>query len=169
MPPPLAAMLVLLFAGACAPTGGEGDPPVEEVTSVGPHAEWVRQVVRTFTLERMFIEQDPDTLTADTGDGPRDVLVEAGVLVEDGEGLRVESDPADWALSDEGLSGDGPLISHVNQALADFMRVNTVTWCGPEVPGDVFVSAYPGSDGDAFETRDEYEADIADYVDCGTG
>ncbi|QKW31736.1 hypothetical protein HUT17_01195 [Nocardiopsis flavescens] len=150
--------------------GEEPGPSEEAEASRGPHAEWVQRTVRAFTLERMFVEQDPDPVTPHAGDRPREVLAEAGVLVEDGEGARVETDPDLWSSSlGEGLSGDGPLLQEVDQALADFLRENTVTWCGPEVSGDTFVDSYPGSGGDSFDTHEEYEADIADYVDCGDG
>ncbi|MFL1426428.1 MULTISPECIES: hypothetical protein [unclassified Nocardiopsis] len=184
----VSAVGALLLVGACAPGGGEAeapagtDAPAEAEASGGPNAEWVLRTVRTLTLERMFAEQDPDPVTVQAGDRPGEVLAEAGVLVEDGngdengegagegEGVRVETDPDLWSASlGEGLSGDGPLLQEVDQALADFLRENAVTWCGPEVPGDIFVASYPGAEGGAFATHEEYRADIADYVDCGDG
>ncbi|SHK84939.1 hypothetical protein SAMN05421803_13721 [Nocardiopsis flavescens] len=170
----VATVSVLLFVGACAPAAEEiADPGEVEASegtgaSGGPSAEWVLRTVRTFTLERMFAEQDPDPAAVHAGDRPGDVLTEAGVLVEDGEGTRVETDPELWSPSlGEGLSGDGPLLQEVDQALADLLRENGVSWCGPEVPGDTFVDSYPALEAGAFDTHEEYLEDIADYVDCG--
>ncbi|WP_306367703.1 hypothetical protein [Nocardiopsis sp. CC223A] len=130
----------------------------------------MRRTVQTFTLERMFAEQDADVLVANAGDDARDVLVDAWILVEDGEEWRVETDPGEWSPDlSEGLGGPGPLITQVYDGLYHFMRTNTVTWCGSEVSGIDFVSAYPGRDGESFETLEEYEEDIAEYVDCGSG
>ncbi|MGW9351263.1 hypothetical protein [Nocardiopsis flavescens] len=172
----IAAAVALAVLPGCATgevaSGGNRDEgaPEEVEASGGPSAEWVLRTVRTFTLERMFAEQDPDPTAVHAGDRPGDVLTEAGVLVEDGEGTRVETDPELWSPSlSEGLSGDGPLLQEVDQALADLLRENGVSWCGPEVPGDTFVDSYPALESGAFDTHEEYLEDIADYVDCGEG
>ncbi|WP_306367708.1 hypothetical protein [Nocardiopsis sp. CC223A] len=118
----------------------------------------------------MFAEQDADVLIANAGDEARDVLVDARVLVEDGEEWRVETDEREWFISGrEGADDSAPLLVRVRDGLYLFMRTNTVTWCAVERPGYDFAMDYPGTGGESFETLEEYEEDIAEYVDCGSG
>lgn len=121
------------------------------------------------TLERMFAEHDPTEIVANASDRTKNDLLEGGVLVEEDDRYRLETDPATWTVTG-GLGGEGGvLLSHVNNAMNALLWENDVTWCGYEVVGREFVSSYVGSHRDAYDTQQEYEESIADYVDCGTG
>lgn len=49
------------------------------------------------------------------------------------------------------------------------LEASKVDWCGEPMKGYEFSDLYLDSYWGAFDTREEYVASIADYVDCGTG
>ncbi|WP_285734085.1 hypothetical protein [Nocardiopsis sp. ATB16-24] len=113
------------------------------------------------TLARMLEEGDSEEVVADTGDSSED-LIRFRVLVEDGDGYRVELDKDSWAVQ-PGTTGK------LDSALYDAMDYNEVTWCDPARNGQEFVEAYVARFDGAFDTAEDYYASITDYVDCGTG
>ena len=109
----------------------------------------------------MLEEGDSEEVVADTGDSSED-LIRFRVLVEDGDGYRVELDKDSWAVQ-PGTTGK------LDSALYDAMDYNEVTLCDPARNGQEFVEAYVARFDGAFDTAEDYYASITDYVDCGTG
>lgn len=136
--------------------GEEADP--EYVSSF-----WVEREVRVRTLDRMLTENDPDEVVANIDDESMERLSDVGVVIQDGGGYRVILDEGEWR------SHAVPTLNQLDQALANAMHPNEVTWCGETVDGEEFVDAYTDEFRDALDTYEEYEQSIADYVDCGTG
>ncbi|MBQ1083478.1 hypothetical protein [Nocardiopsis sp. B62] len=154
----LALPLVLILTGCSTPDTGAGAEP--EVTTPHVSVFWVEREVRMRTLDRMFTEGDSDAVIANTG-RTRDVLFDAGVVHEEGDGYRVELDTDTW---DTSLN-----LSRIDGALGNAMRQNEVTWCGDAVEAEDFVEDYMGEFWETLDTFDAYEASVIDYVDCGTG
>ncbi len=120
------------------------------------------------TLERMFVEEESPEIIANASDRTRESLLEGGALIEEDNQYRLETDPAKWTVA-EGLGDDGLLPRHVDNAMNALLWENEVTWCDHRMIGRDFVSSYIELYNGKFDTREEYEKSIADYVDCGTG
>ncbi|MFD6099136.1 hypothetical protein ACFVWN_26670 [Nocardiopsis flavescens] len=114
----------------------------------------------------MFTETGSEEVLGATDERSLDVLLESGVVrpVEDGQGHEVVLDKGEW----EADGGAGSL-RRLDGALGGALWANEVTWCGDPVDGETFVNAYTEEFTESLDTHEEYEASIADYVDCGDG
>jgi hypothetical protein len=128
----------------------------------------INQTVSSYTVERMFIENDQDEIIERTTERQYDDLVEVGALIDDGEHYTFEPDPNSWTAANL-LGEPGVPISRVHNAIQAILFANNVTWCGGETRGTEFVYEYVEEFEGKFDTYEEYEQSIADYVDCGTG
>ncbi|WP_431868318.1 hypothetical protein [Nocardiopsis eucommiae] len=154
----VALPLVLLLTGCSTPdTEAEAEP--EETASHIP-VFWVEREVRVRTLDRMFTEGDSHEVIANTGP-TRDVLFDAGVVHEEGDGYAVELDKDTW---DTSLN-----LNRIDGALGGTMRQNEVTWCGEAVEAEEFVEDYMDAFAGTLDSHEAYEESVVDYVDCGTG
>ncbi|XKK41500.1 hypothetical protein HFP72_15000 [Nocardiopsis sp. ARC36] len=161
-----AALASSLILSAC--TSGDAEaPPGDAAPEESPSPEyipyfWVEREVRVRTLDRMMTEGDPQEVADNTGD-----LVErlfaTGIVQEGEDGYRVELDKDEW--TPEAVT----LVNRLDSALAAAMEGNEVAWCGEPMAGDEFVEGYTDEFWEAYETAEEYEESITDYVDCGTG
>ncbi|MEU0241625.1 hypothetical protein ABZ234_28390 [Nocardiopsis sp. NPDC006198] len=167
----LLAAAVLLVRQAGGPEEPEAGPTAspEEGGEPRADAEWVRRQVRILTLERMFAESDPAEIVGEASEDTRSALLEGGAVVEDGQGTRVETDPAEWTVADH-LGEQGIRLASVDNAMDALLWENDVTWCGgAAVAGRDFVHDYLDTHEGAFDTQEEYLESIADHVDCGSG
>lgn len=159
----LSAVLVL---SSCSTTVFEDGLQSEAGSTTGEEgpyfgSSWVTREASVRTLARMLEEGDFEEVVAGTGDSGED-LIRFRVLVEDGDGYRVELDKDAWAVQ-PGTTGK------LDSALYDAMDHNEVTWCAPVRSGQEFVEEYVARFDGAFDTAEDYYAGITDYVDCGTG
>ncbi|MDE3725123.1 hypothetical protein PWG71_27395 [Nocardiopsis sp. N85] len=117
------------------------------------------------TLDRMFVETGSEEVLGDTDEWSRGILLESKVVrpVEGGEGHEVVLDKDRWDIDAVNR------LSRLDAALNGALWPNEVTWCGDPVDGEAFVDAYTEEFEGVFDTTEEYEASVADYVDCGDG
>ena len=169
----IAVLTVVIYVSACQGTGLA--PPTanlesssEEDTPSKMDGEWVRRHVMISTLERILTEEDSSEVIANTSDRTKESLLEGGTLIEEDNKYRLETDLAKWTVA-EGLGDDGLLPRHVDNAMNALLWENEVTWCDHGMVGRDFVSSYIELYNGKFDTREEHEKSIADYVDCGTG
>ena len=167
------ALVFALLLSACQDFGSaslkaDSESSPEEKIPSRTDGEWVRRHVMIFTLERMFIEENASEIISNTSDRTRKSLLEGGALIEEDNQYRLETDPAEWTVA-EGLGDDGLLTRHVDNAMNALLWENEVTWCDHGMVGRDFVSSYIELYNGKFDTREEHEKSIADYVDCGTG
>ncbi|MFI6578089.1 hypothetical protein ACIBFB_20050 [Nocardiopsis sp. NPDC050513] len=159
-------LLSSLLLASCSVDGPEGVPSSDPDS--GESAEyvsisWVKREVRVQTLSRMITENDPDEVVSNIDDESRESLSQVRIIRQDSEGYYVELDEEEWRTDAV------PNLSFLDQALANAIYPNEVTWCEEAVNGEEFVDTYTDEFRDSFDTHDEYEESIADYVDCGTG
>ncbi|SHK84907.1 hypothetical protein SAMN05421803_13720 [Nocardiopsis flavescens] len=157
-----AVVLPLMACGAV----GTPEEPAEPVERTVVTLSWVKREVSVLTLERMFAETGSEEVLGNTDELSVERLLESGAArpVEGGEGHEVVLDKAEWR-TDEAVNG----LRRLDGALGGVMWANEVSWCGEAVDGETFVNAYTEEFTKAFDTHEEYEASIADYVDCGEG
>lgn len=155
--------------GGGGPGGQDGDGDEDQVASGGPGAEWVIRISRVLTLERMLDENDPQEVIDNADPTAEERLQVAGILIGEGPDLRVQNDRHEWNF------GEGPGVDDihprlVDSALTEVMRTNSIMWCDSgELPADTFVASYIRAYEGSYESPEQYEASIEDYVDCGTG
>ncbi|MFD3684047.1 hypothetical protein ACFWTE_04375 [Nocardiopsis sp. NPDC058631] len=158
--------LSCLILSACTSGGPEepSDTPGAEESPSPTYVSyfWVEREVRVRALDRMMTEGDPQEVVDNTGD-----LVErlfaTGIIQEGENGYRVELDKDEW--TPEAVT----FVNRLDSGLAAAMKGNEVTWCGDPLPGDEFVRGYTDEFWEAYDTAEEYEESVANYVDCGTG
>lgn len=151
--------------GGGGPGGQDGDGDKDQVASSEPDVEWITRVVRVSVLQRLIQENGSEEVMGNAHYPSEERLQEGGVLVGESSDQRVQVDRGQWNLGfDVGITSGA-----MDGALADFMRTNTVTWCGGERPADDFVESYIRSHEGQYRDVAEYEASIEDYVDCGSG
>ncbi|WP_306371405.1 hypothetical protein [Nocardiopsis sp. CC223A] len=157
----LLALPLLVSCGG--ETSGDGDTEPAERTVVT--LTWMEREVSVETLNRMFAETGSEEVLGNTDERSQDVLLESKVVrpVENGEGHEVVLDKDQWDIDAIGR------LNRLDAALGGAMWPNEVTWCGDPVDGETFVNAYTEEFEDVFDTHEEYEGSIADYVDCGDG
>jgi hypothetical protein len=161
------ALVPLLFLAGCG-GGHSEDTPSEPVEEAGVRPSWVKREVSVQTLDRMFAETGSEEVLGNTDERSLETLVESKVVrpVEAGEGHEVVLDEGQWDTEAiDAINAQG----HLDGALNGALWSNEVTWCGEPVDGETFVNAYTEEFEDAFDTYEEYEASISDYVDCGDG
>ncbi|MFE1101226.1 hypothetical protein ACFW4K_11945 [Nocardiopsis alba] len=128
----------------------------------------VTNTASAHTAERMFVEQNQDDLIGTLTERQEEDLLEGGVLIDEGDRYTFEPDPDLWTVA--ALLGEpGVPIARVHNAIHALLFANNVTWCGGEIRGTEFVYEYVDNFDGEFETYEEYEQSISDYVDCGTG
>lgn len=115
----------------------------------------------------MLREEGPEDVLANGGAEASDVLLNTRVVMIEEESYSVETTRTEWDITRG--PGGGDSISAVDSALAFMMKGNDVSWCGEDLSGREFVRNYMGLHEESFETNEQYEESIADYVDCGTG
>ncbi|MFC9939517.1 hypothetical protein [Nocardiopsis alba] len=167
----------LSLAGCSTPEEVEGeDYSAQEQEEVFIARTWVINTARVHVLDRM-LEVDPESMAV-LGDAEApfresgelvwetnvDLFLEAGLLLEGEDGYRVDTE---LSMADAGrnvdLSGD-----HMEGALGDTLRASTVTWCDEEKRGVDLAQEYYEGHYEDFDTHEEYEEDIVEYVKCGT-
>ncbi|MET9797375.1 hypothetical protein ACFW3Z_18515 [Nocardiopsis alba] len=145
-------------------------PKTQGLSSQEPDvdAEQLNQLASAYTVERIFIEQDQEEIIDSTTERQYDDLIEVGALLK-GEGEYIfNPDSSSWEAAAT-LSDRGVPIARIYNALDAILFANNVTWCGGEIRGTEFVHEYMEEFKEEFDTYEEYEQSIADYVDCGTG
>lgn len=160
--------ICFMFASACSAIDGMESPSGSSSASglpLGPE-EIVRRT-QVQTLQRMMQEEDPRVLLENSGAESSEVLLGAGVVVVDGHSYSVETNRMKWDISVE-FDLDYS-ISDVDSALTFVMVDNDVTWCGDILSGYDFVRDYMDMNSKSFETHEEYNESIADYVNCNDG
>ncbi|WP_370012852.1 hypothetical protein UIS43_07225 [Nocardiopsis sp. LDBS0036] len=174
---------VLVLVSACtSPEGSSsgGDSPASEVSGERVTELWVKNAVDAHVIQEMFARDEDGSVMENIGDyyeerreveeannlEPFDgmaVLLDAGVLVETGEGYRVVADQEEWYTG-----SPGPGESEVREAMLHVLEANTVDWCGG-VKGYEFSDTYVDTYWGDFDTEEEYVASIGGYVSCGSG
>lgn len=160
--------ICFMFASACSASDDMESPSVSSSASglpLGPE-EIVRRT-QVQTLQRMMQEEDPRVLLENSGTESSEVLLGAGVVVVDGHSYSVETNRMKWDISTEFDLGYS--ISGVDSALTFAMVNNDVTWCGDILSGYDFVRDYVDMNSKSFETHEEHNESIADYVNCNDG
>ncbi|MFB8765456.1 hypothetical protein [Nocardiopsis alba] len=160
---------VFTLASSLALTSCSTDPEESEIDS-RPQVSTIRitNTASALTAERMFVEQNQDGLIETLTERQEEDLLEGGVLIDEGDRYTFEPDPDLWTVA--ALLGEpGVPIARVHNAIHALLFANNVTWCGGEIRGTEFVHEYMEEFKEEFETYEEYEQSIADYVDCGTG
>ncbi len=162
----VSALLALPLLVGCASGAAPEDQPSEPVERAGVSFSWMEREVSVRTLDRMFAEHGSEEVLGNTDERSLDVLLESGVVrsAEDGGGYEVVLDKEQWN-TDDAAGG----LRRLDGALGAAMWPNEVTWCGDPVDGEAFVDAYTEEFEGVFDTTGEYEASVADYVDCGDG
>ncbi|WP_304452336.1 hypothetical protein [Nocardiopsis sp. YSL2] len=124
---------------------------------------WIERGVRVHTLDRMMTEGTPEEVLDNIDDTSRERLLDTRVIQEVDDGYRVELNEDEW--DPEAVT----FLNVLDSALEAAMSHNEVTWCGEPVTGEEFIEGYTDEFREAFDSHEEYEESIADYVDCGTG
>ena len=138
---------------------------------------WIRATVEAYVLQEM-IERDQNGAVVenirnfydgydDPIGGPFDayqILLDSGVLIETNSNHEVETDSDKWIRD----GGDGVGSGEVRQALSDAITANQVDWCGGSVSGNAFADDYVDANEDLYDTTEEYEASMEDFVNCGS-
>lgn len=161
----VAAAVLMLVACADRTAQDESSEPVERT---GVSFFWMEREVSVLTLERMFAETGSEEVLGNTDERSLETLTTAQVVrpIEGGEGHEVVLDQGRW---DAGAIDALNAYGHLDGALNGVMWANEVTWCEGAPDGETFVNAYTEEFTEAFDTREEYTASAADYVDCGDG
>jgi hypothetical protein len=156
---------VLPLLAGCGGDSPENTPS-EPVERSGVTFLWMKREVSVRTLDRMFAETGSEEVLGGTDERSVENLLASGVVrpVGAGEGHEVVLDKGEWDTDD--VAG---ALRRLDGALGGAMWANEVTWCGEPVDGEAFVDAYTEEFEDVFDTHEEYEASVADYVDCGDG
>lgn len=115
------------------------------------------------TLERMFAENGEEEVIKNIEEDSMKMLTDARIIRPTAKGYYVETNEREWRLK------TAPSINRLDQALYNSFYPNEVTWCEENMNGEDFIDSYTREFQQAFDTVEEYEESIADYVDCGTG
>lgn len=144
-------------AGSISPEQ-EGGPSPSYVSFV-----WVERQLMVATLERMFAENGEEEVIKNIEEDSMKMLTDARIIRPTAKGYYVETNEREWRLK------TAPSINRLDQALYNSFYPNEVTWCEENMNGEDFIDSYTREFQQAFDTVEEYEESIADYVDCGTG
>ncbi|MEV2274311.1 hypothetical protein AB0I72_01880 [Nocardiopsis sp. NPDC049922] len=148
----------------------ESSSPVEPVTNT-----WVSTTLDVHILQSM-LEHDQSGAVVEnirgfyeefneTREGQFDgyqILLDSGVISEEGGEYEVETDSSRWGTGEHSSITD----SQVRQAVRDSVIANQVDWCGEEMSGYEFSENYLDANEGQYDTREEYESSIEEYVNC---
>ncbi len=160
------ALVPTLLLTSCTPEGPEESiPPGQEGESSPSYVSfiWVERQLMVATLDRMFIENGGEEVMDNIDEDSKKILEDARIIRQGEDGHHVESNENEW------WPGTAPSLNQLDQALYNSLYPNEITWCEEVVNGEDFVDSYTKKFQQAFDTVEEYELSISDYVDCGTG
>ncbi|WP_285734087.1 hypothetical protein [Nocardiopsis sp. ATB16-24] len=155
----------LLLTSCSIEDPGEGTPrePTDKPSSSYVSFIWVERQLMVATLERMFTENGEEEVIKNIEEDSMKMLTDARIIRPKTEGYYVETNEREWRLK------TAPSLNQLDQALYNSFYPNEVTWCEENMNGEDFIDSYTREFQQAFDTVEEYEESIADYVDCGTG